>query len=68
MKKRVKLTQKQYDELVEAREWCKRQDFRGFVQWYDEELAFQARRRALPDGAREYMVEDEERPRGRRDR
>lgn len=68
MKRRIKLTQKQYEELTRARDWCKTNGFEGFERWYNDELAFQARRRALPDGAREYQIEDEERPRGRRDR
>lgn len=65
-KRRIRLTEKQYNELTESRDWCKLNGFSGLERWYNEELAFQAKRRALPAGAREYQVEDEERPRGRR--
>jgi len=66
--KRVKLTQKQYAELVESRDWCHRHGLTGLQRFYDEELAFQARRRTLPPDAREYRDrEEDERPRRRRD-
>lgn len=65
-RKRINLTQRQYNELVEARDWCKRNDHIGFVRFYDDLLEFQAYRRALPDGAREYaQAAEEERPRVR---
>ena len=60
--KRLKLTMKQYNELTESRDWCQRHGFEGMKRWYDEELAFQARRRALPNGV-QVMEEVEERPR-----
>lgn len=62
--KRVRLTMKQYNELVESREWCKLNGFESFARWYDEELSFLARRRALPIGIQS-EEEPEERPRGR---
>ncbi len=55
--KRVRLTMKQYNELIEARDWCHRKGFEGFKRWYDEELAFQAKRRALPIGIQ--LTEDQ---------
>ena len=63
--RRVKLTEGQYAELVESREWCAKRGLSGLRDFYDQELAFQASRRALPSGAREYQQEDEERPRRR---
>lgn len=57
--KRVQLTMKQYNELIEARDWCAVRGFEGMKRWYDEELAFQTRRRALPLGVH---VEQEEEP------
>jgi hypothetical protein len=41
---------KQYNELVESRDWCHRNGFESMKRWYDEELLFQSRRRALPIG------------------
>lgn len=69
MSKRVRLTQTQYQELSESRDWCHRNGLEGLRRFYDEELAFQARRRALPPDAREYREREaeEERPRRRRD-
>lgn len=68
MSKRVRLTQDQYDELTQSHSWCQRNGFTGMQRYYEEELAFQAKRRALPEGAREYRELDEERaPRSRRD-
>lgn len=62
--RRVKLTQGQYRELTESRDWCARNGMQGMRDFYDSELAFQASRRALPSGAREYQVaEDDDRPR-----
>ena len=48
--KRVRLTMKQYNELVESRDWCHRHGFESMKRWYDEELFFLARRRSLPMG------------------
>ncbi len=70
-RRRVKLTDSQYGELVESREWCAKRGLTGFRDFYDEELGFLAGRRALPADAREYQQQDEEgvRPRiGRRPR
>lgn len=63
--RRVKLTEHQYDELVQSRDWCARRGMNGLREFYDQELDFQASRRALPDGAREYQRQEEERPRRR---
>ena len=64
-RRRVKLTQRQYQELTESRDWCARNGMIGLRDFYNDELALQAFRGALPDGAREYQVTDEERPRRR---
>lgn len=63
MKHRIRLSGKDYTELVESRDWCRRSGFSGLVAFYDEELAFQARRRALPHGSPEYQEQEDERPR-----
>jgi hypothetical protein len=63
--RRVKLTESQYNELTESRDWCAKHGLTGLREFYDQELDFQAGRRALPDGAREYQRQDEERPRRR---
>lgn len=63
--KRVRLTMKQYKELVEARDWCAQHGFTGFNQWYNEELSFQAYRRALPLGLQVDQDQDDERRRDR---
>lgn len=59
--KRVRLTMDQYQELVEARDWCHRNGYEAFKRWYDEELAFQTRRRALPIGVQSGYEAPEER-------
>lgn len=63
--RRVKLTESQYSELTQSRDWCAQRGLTGLREFYDQELAFQAGRRALPDGACEYQQQDEERPRRR---
>lgn len=68
MSKRVRLTQDQYREILDSRDWCQLNGLSGLQRFYEEELAFQAKRRALPNDAREYQVrEDDERSRRRRD-
>lgn len=68
MSKRVRLTQGQYQEIVTSRDWCQSHGLIGLQRFYEEELAFQTKRRALPPGAREYRdQEEDERPRRRRD-
>lgn len=56
--RRVKLTMKQYNELVDSRDWCHRKGFESMKRWYDEELNFLARRRALPVGVQSDIEED----------
>ena len=63
--RRVRLTMEQYQELVDARDWSAKNGYDSFKRWYDEELAFQSRRRALPIGVQVREDEIEERPRGR---
>jgi hypothetical protein len=58
---------KQYNELIESRDWCARHEYYGMQQWYDEELGFQARRRALPKGIQlEYDAQREAAEQSRR--
>ena len=57
---RLRLTMKDYNELVTSRDWCARKGFTGFQEFYNELLAFQARRRALPRGVQQEMDELEE--------
>lgn len=58
--RRIRLTQEQYGELTQSRDWCVRHGMSGLQEFYDQELAFQASRRALPEGAHEYKAIDEE--------
>jgi hypothetical protein len=62
--KRLRLTMDTYNELIQARDWCARKGFEGMKHWYDEELAFHSRRRALPIGVQPAEEEmDDRRPR-----
>lgn len=58
--RRLKLTQGQYKELTQSRDWCARNGLLGLRDFYDSELAFHASRHALPNDAREYQQEEEE--------
>ncbi len=64
--RRIRLTQDQYTELTVSRDWCARNDMPGLRDFYDQELACQASRGALPAGAKEYRQQDEEDERPRR--
>lgn len=67
MRKRLRLTTEQYDELVQSRDWCLKNGFTGFHAWYMEELEFHRDNRSLPSHVFEAQREvEEERPRGRR--
>ncbi len=59
MSKRIKMSQGDYEELTNSRDWCKLNGYTGMVQWYSEELAFQAKRHALPFDAVELREEDD---------
>lgn len=61
MKRRLKLTVKEYRELIECRDWCAVNGMPGFREYYDELLEFHARRRALPAEAFQNNNSDEER-------
>jgi hypothetical protein len=63
-RRRLRLTDAQYGELTGSRDWCARNGLFGLRDFYEQELAFQASRRALPDGAREYQRDDERTMRG----
>ncbi len=56
--RRVRLSSKEYGELVEAHDWCAKNGWVGFQRFYDELLTFHAKRRALPPEA--YGPETEE--------
>lgn len=60
MKKRMRMTRKHYDELVEARAWCARNGLEGFTRWYDDELTFHGRRRSLPLDVQPIEAEERE--------
>jgi hypothetical protein len=65
--KRVRLTQRQYRELIEARDWCARRGHEGFRVWYDELLSDHGYRRTLPVEVMEARaVEEQDDHRGRR--
>lgn len=56
--KRVRMSMKHYLELTEARNWCAKKGYEGMRQWYDEELGFQTRRKALPAGVQPEVEEE----------
>ena len=58
------MTMTHYTEMVAARDWCAINGYEGFKRWYDEELEFQSKRRALPIGIQP-AEEPEERAEGR---
>lgn len=60
--KTIVISNQDYRELVESRDWCRRRGFDGLRQWYDEKLAHLAYRRALPEGAIEYREESDAPP------
>ncbi len=64
--KRVRMSMKHYNELLESRDWCARNGYEGMKRWYDEELEFQTRRRALPLGVQVMEDPGDERRQGRR--
>ena len=48
-KKRIKLTTKQYEEIVQSLNWARQKDFVGMVSYYEESLDYLAKRKALPN-------------------
>lgn len=60
--KRLRLTRTQYQELKDSLEWTRHNGFAGLQRFYEEELAFQAKRYALPPGSVEYRDVEDERP------
>ena len=63
---RVRMTMKEYNELITARDWCALKGFTGFQQFYTELLAEKAKTRRLPRGVQQETDEDEPDRRGRR--
>jgi hypothetical protein len=51
MKRRVRLSSKEFQELVTAHRWCKLKGFEGLAEYYDDYLTFLHKRRALPPEA-----------------
>lgn len=47
------MTETDYNELRDARDWARLNGMPGLVTWYTEKLADQAKRRALPAGCPE---------------
>lgn len=45
---RIKMTEREFDEIIEAIEWSKRNGGNGFGGYYEELLDFHYRRRTLP--------------------
>ncbi len=67
--RRVRLTVKQYNELVEARDWCAINALGGMKLFYDQLLEDHAYRRTLPKGiGQEIQQEDEREQRQQRSR
>lgn len=65
MSKKIRLTQKQYKELTDARDWAVMNGFTegndgGMAGWYNRLLSYYAWRRVLPVGAVEYGVEEDD--------
>lgn len=60
-KRKLKLTVKQYESITESRDWCKKNGYTGFAEYYDESIEHMAERRTLPSSAPEAkLVEDDE--------
>lgn len=57
---KISLSVKEYNEMKEAQEWCKKNGYVGFVKWYDAKLAECAQRGTLPIEASEYeaLIDD----------
>lgn len=61
MKKRVRLTQRELAELVEARAWCaSRPGWEGSVKYYDDLLGWLEYSRKLPRRPGDPLEEEEE--------
>ncbi|MBV9125680.1 MAG: hypothetical protein JO112_20210 [Planctomycetes bacterium] len=50
-KRRVRISTREYNELVEAHDWCARKGFEGFKLFYEQLLGEHHRRRSLPQEA-----------------
>lgn len=55
-KNRVILTQKQYDEIIESRNWAKKNGFVGFSSYYDDYVEYMVRRKAFPASCSEMVA------------
>ena len=60
---RVRLSEKEFDELLEARDFCAQNGWSGFGGFYDDLLDFHAYRRTIP---RSRMEPEHEMERDRR--
>lgn len=59
-KRRVRLSSKEYQELVEAHDWCAQKGFEGFKVFYDQLLTDLYKRRSLPPEAYDHGERPEE--------
>lgn len=50
-KKRIRLTEGEYQELIDARAWARLGGLDGTVRYYDDLIEFHRQRRALPASA-----------------
>lgn len=48
-KPRVKMTEREYQEIIEARAWCQKKGGSGFGNFYDDLLEFHHGRGTLPE-------------------
>lgn len=56
---RIKMTDREFEEILEAKAWCERKGGNGFGGFYDDLLEFHHRRRTLPDSAYQGGPEEE---------
>lgn len=63
---RQKLSEKEFDEIIESLHWSRRNGGDGFGGYYEDLLDFHLRRRTLPASRVPQGPQDDEQPRGRR--
>jgi hypothetical protein len=65
---RHKLSEAEFDEIIESLHWSRRNGGDGFGGFYEDLLDFHLKRRTLPSSRVPAQPEEEEQPRGRRER
>lgn len=59
--KRIRLTEREYQEILDARSWAAQSGLDATVRYYDELIEFHRYRKALPPSAMQQQVPDEDR-------